>query len=199
MVPSRLAEFKPLRPAEERVIADLRSGVLDRLGDGMRPIDDDPARTVRAELLRFLILGGDDDSRPHEKGLRIAGACIEGVLDLEGCRIPRDIGLKDCLFNRAPTLRSAVIDNLFLDGSALPGLQADRLEARGGLYHRGAAVSGEIELRGARLGGHFDCSDHVHSAAALVEHYIGPELQDELATALKEPPIDPHGKQIPPL
>ena len=157
MVPSRLAEFKPLRPAEERVIADLRSGVLDRLGDGMRPIDDDPARTVRAELLRFLILGGDDDSRPHEKGLRIAGACIEGVLDLEGCRIPRDIGLKDCLFNRAPTLRSAVIDNLFLDGSALPGLQADRLEARGGLYLRGAAVAGEIELRGARLGGHFDC------------------------------------------
>jgi manganese/zinc/iron transport system permease protein len=40
--------------------------------------------------------------------------------------------------------------------------------------------------------------DHVHAAAALVEHYIGPELQDELATTLKEPPIDPHGKSIPP-
>jgi manganese/zinc/iron transport system permease protein len=41
-------------------------------------------------------------------------------------------------------------------------------------------------------------SDHVHSAAALVEHYIGPELQDELATWLQEPPTDPHGKSIPP-
>jgi manganese/zinc/iron transport system permease protein len=40
--------------------------------------------------------------------------------------------------------------------------------------------------------------DHVHSAAALVEHYIGPQLQDELATSLKEPPTDPHGKSIPP-
>jgi hypothetical protein len=133
MVPTRLAEFNPLNKAEERVIADLRSGALDRLGDGSRPEGDDPARVVRAELLRFLILGGDEDSRPHEKGLRISGAYVSGVL------------------------RSAVIDNLFLDGSAFPGLQADRLEARGGLYLRSAVVSGELELRGARLGGHFDC------------------------------------------
>ena len=157
MVPTRLAELNPLNKAEERVIADLRSGTLDRLGDGSRPEGDDSTRVVRAELLRFLILGGDEDSRPHEKGLRISGAHISGVLDLEGCRIPRDIGLKDCLFDRAPTLRSAVIDNLFLDGSALPGLQADRLEARGGLYLRSAVISGELELRGARLGGHLDC------------------------------------------
>lgn len=40
--------------------------------------------------------------------------------------------------------------------------------------------------------------DHVHSAAALVEHYIGPQLQDELATTLDQPPTDPHGKAIPP-
>lgn len=40
--------------------------------------------------------------------------------------------------------------------------------------------------------------DHVHSAAALVEHYIGPQLQDELATTLQQPPTDPHGKSIPP-
>lgn len=40
--------------------------------------------------------------------------------------------------------------------------------------------------------------DHVHSAAALVEHYIGPQLQDELASALQQPPTDPHGRNIPP-
>jgi manganese/zinc/iron transport system permease protein len=39
--------------------------------------------------------------------------------------------------------------------------------------------------------------DHVHSAAALVEHYIGPQLQDELASALDQPPTDPHGRAIP--
>lgn len=40
--------------------------------------------------------------------------------------------------------------------------------------------------------------DHVHAAAALVEHFIGPQLQNELATALREPAKDPHGKSIPP-
>ena len=134
----------------------LRSGDFDRLGDGSLPEWDDPARTVRAEFIRFLILGGSDECRTHEKGLRLSGAVVTGILDLEGCRIPRDIGLKDCRFGATPVLRSAVIDNLFLDGSALPGLQADRLEARGGLSVRGATVTGEIGLRGARIGGNIE-------------------------------------------
>ncbi len=41
-------------------------------------------------------------------------------------------------------------------------------------------------------------ADHVHAIAARIEHYIGPELQDELATTLDQPPNDPHGKSIPP-
>ncbi len=53
-------------------------------------------------------------------------------------------------------LRAAIIDNLFLDGSALPGLQADALEARGGLYVRGSMISGAVRLVGSRLGGSFE-------------------------------------------
>jgi len=132
-----LADFHPLSAAETKVVAHLQLGDFDRLGDGLRPEQEDPERTVRADLLRYLILG-DGAYRLHEKGLRLSGAWIIGILDLEGCRIPRDIGLKDCHFDASPVLRSAVIDNLFLDGSALPGLQADRLEARGVLSLRGA-------------------------------------------------------------
>ncbi len=94
--------------------------------------------------------------RPHEKGVRVSGGWIAGTLDLEGCRIPRDIGLKDCRFEAPPALRSAVIDSLFLDGSFLPGLQADRLEARGDVTLRGATVRGQVELAGARIGGWFE-------------------------------------------
>jgi len=61
--------------------------------------------------------------------------------------------LKDCRFDAVPVLRYAVIDNLFLDGSSLPGLQAERLEARGGVSLRGAALHGEVRLPGSRLGG----------------------------------------------
>jgi hypothetical protein len=151
-----LADFQPLRAAEAKVAAGLGSGDFNRIGNGLCPMGNDPARTVRAELLRLLILGGSDDLPMHEKGLRLSGAEVTGILDLEGCRIPRDITLTDCRFDASPVLRSAVVDNLFLDGSALPGLQADRLEARGGLSICGATVTGEIRIRGARIGGNLE-------------------------------------------
>jgi hypothetical protein len=150
---SAVDALRPLTPAEERIIADLAVGEFDRLGDGLRPETDDPARHVRSAFLRFLILGGDEKHRPHEKGVRVSGGWISGVLDLEGARIPRDIGLKDCRFDAAPVLRYAVIDNLFLDGSSLPGLLADRLEARGGVSLKSADLAGEVRLSGSRLGG----------------------------------------------
>ncbi|KQV66330.1 hypothetical protein [Rhizobium sp. Root1220] len=151
-VASTIAGFHPLSTAEAKIVAHLQLGDFDRLGDGLRPQQEDPERTVRADLLRLLILGSEGH-RSHEKGLRLSGAWITGILDLEGCRIPRDIGLKDCHFEASPVLRSAIIDNLFLDGSSLPGLPADRLEARGCLSLRGATVTGEIRLPGARIGG----------------------------------------------
>ncbi len=148
-----LADFQPLQAAEAKVVAGLGSGDFNRIGNGLCPVGNDPTRIVRAELLRFLILAGEGDLRVHEKGLRLSGAEVTGTLDLEGCRIPRDIALTDCRFEASPVLRSAVIDNLFLDGSELPGLQADRLEARGGLSICSATVTGEIRLRGVRAGG----------------------------------------------
>jgi hypothetical protein len=151
-----LADLQPLRAAEAKVAAGLGSGDFNRIGNGLCPVGNDPARTVRAELLRLLILGGSDDLPMHEKGLRLSGAEVTGILDLEGCRIPRDITLTDCRFDASPVLRSAIVDNLFLDGSALPGLQADRLEARGGLSICGATVTGEIRIRGARIGGNLE-------------------------------------------
>ncbi|WP_332684303.1 hypothetical protein [Bosea sp. (in: a-proteobacteria)] len=154
---ARLDDFRPLLPAEEAVVAKLLSGNFDRLGDGSRPEGPDPARVVRARFLRFLMLGGEEGCRPHEKGVRISGAWITDVLDLEACRVFRDIGLNDCHFEAVPILRAAIINRLFLDGSLLPGLQAERLEARGGVYLRGAEVNGEVNLVQARLGSNLEC------------------------------------------
>jgi hypothetical protein len=80
-----LADFQPLQPAEVRVVAGLGSGDFNRIGNGLCPTGNDPSRIVRAELLRLLILGGGgDDFRLHEKGLRLSGAEVTGILDLEG-------------------------------------------------------------------------------------------------------------------
>jgi manganese/zinc/iron transport system permease protein len=46
---------------------------------------------------------------------------------------------------------------------------------------------------------HFTVADdHLHETAARVEHYIDPELREEIAADLKRPQRDPHGREIPP-
>ena len=153
MTESGLARFGGLGPAEMALIDGLGSGMLDRLGSGGLPDEGDETRRVRADLIRFLLLGGPDAPRMHEKGLRLSGAWIVGPLDLEGCRVPRDIGLLDCRFDAVPVLMSAIIDTLAFDGSDLPGLVANRLDARGDLLFRSSTIRGRVELRGARVGG----------------------------------------------
>ena len=170
---ARLADFQPLLPAEETVLAGLANGDVDRLGDGRRPQEPREDRRIRASLLRFLLLGGDEEARPHEKGIRLSGAWIEGPLDLESCRIRRDIGLTNCHFDTTPVLNSAIIERLFLDGSALPGLHAERLEVRGGLYLRGAQVDGEVRLISATFGGNVECD------GAILNPPSGPALNAE--------------------
>lgn len=46
---------------------------------------------------------------------------------------------------------------------------------------------------------HFDLPrDHLHAPASRVEHYLGPNLQQELQQELETPAQDPHGQIIPP-
>ena len=45
---------------------------------------------------------------------------------------------------------------------------------------------------------HFELdNDHLHDPAERIEHYIGPELQDQLERELHAPDFDPQGKPIP--
>jgi manganese/zinc/iron transport system permease protein len=39
--------------------------------------------------------------------------------------------------------------------------------------------------------------DHVHEPAHRVEHFIGPEMQQELETKVESAGMDPHGRTIP--
>jgi ABC-type Mn2+/Zn2+ transport system permease subunit len=40
--------------------------------------------------------------------------------------------------------------------------------------------------------------DHLHQPAEKIEHFIGPELQQQLAESLPKSHLDPHGREIPP-
>jgi len=157
----RLADFEPLSPAEQQLCDEVCDKELVVLGDGTRPgAAAGPDRQVRASFLRYLILGGCN-ALPGvipERGVRVVGALVVGVLDLEGARISRDVGLMQCRFDSVPNFNSARIDTLNLGGSALPGLSADRLQAEGNVFLRGVEATGEIRLRGGKLGGDLACN-----------------------------------------
>ncbi|WP_412509471.1 hypothetical protein [Roseovarius sp. SYSU LYC5161] len=168
-----LADFEPLTPAEQAVIAGLGTGHVTVLGDGDMPGEDaGDDRRVRAILIRWLALGapGDKAVRLHEHGLQIAGALVVSDgrrdpalkgstpgLDLEGCRLDKDLKLLSSRFEDRPVLRGAKLDTLNLQGSHFPGLFADRLEARGNVFLHGVQATGEVRLLGARIGGDLDC------------------------------------------
>jgi len=149
----RLADFAPLSAPEEELVASLARGPRHQCGDGSLPEAGDADRTIRAALLRLLLLGAEDAPVPHEKGLLLSGAMIVGPLDLESCRIPRDLRLAGCRFDSPLVLRSTIIDTLLFDGSEFPGMVATRLNARGSVYMRSARITGGLDLLGARLGG----------------------------------------------
>jgi hypothetical protein len=155
--PRRVADLGQLSDAERQVLDELGSGNEIRIGDGL-PESGDAGRRVLAALIRLLLLGDDSEYRLHERGLRIRGAWVPDQLNLDGCRELRDLHLLDCRFRQAPSVVSAEIRNLFLNGSRLPGLDADGLEVGGSLMLRGVEATGTVRLTGAVLGGDLSCN-----------------------------------------
>ncbi|MFN0115130.1 MAG: hypothetical protein ACKVPY_10680 [Paracoccaceae bacterium] len=142
-----------LKPAERRLIDAVRAGEPCSLGDGTRPDSPDPDRTIRADLLRYLILGGCDACRTDETGVGLIGAFVAGELDLAFATARGATTLYACRFARPIRARQTgfAFFDLFL--SALPSLDAQGAQVAGGVFLRGAEAEGEVSLAGATIGG----------------------------------------------
>ncbi|GHF44257.1 membrane-associated oxidoreductase [Streptomyces griseosporeus] len=146
-----------LTPAERRVREAFVTGAhLD-----FRPSpDDDPAdgaawgpeRTVRAEVLRALLLDG-----PRRTGeipaLNLAGARITGRLDLQYATVDHPVRLRHCHFAEAPRCYAARLRELNLSESVLPGLVAHAVHVDGVLRMTRARFTGTVRLGGAQISG----------------------------------------------
>jgi len=128
---------------------------------------ENPRYTIRAELLRELVLGRSGE-RLDPLGVRVHGARITGTLDLTHVPAAVGIELRDCFFERALLLVSAHLPWLTLAGSHLGALDCDGLHVDGdvllgdgftatgqGDYGAvrllGAHVKGQLNFNGARL------------------------------------------------
>lgn len=149
-----------LKPAERKLWVECGTGEFVEIGDGELPETDDEAREIRGPILRFFCLGGGICARVHEKGVQLEGAWVTDVVDLQGCRMERDLGFGNCRFEKPIILRSASVGTLNLHGSVIPSLVADRLKTRGGVFLRdGFRAEGEVCLVGAKIGGSLDCDN----------------------------------------
>ncbi|MEO0829741.1 MAG: hypothetical protein AAFY03_04705 [Pseudomonadota bacterium] len=142
-----------LTPAEEKLLAECHETGRITFGDGERPEESTPDVTVRANVLRRLLLGQGEVSL-NPKGLRLRGAWVSGGLDLQGTDCNRDITLGNCTLEAPLNLVNARLRGLHLMGCEARGVMADNAHFAGSLYIRGnTACIGEISLAGARIAG----------------------------------------------
>ncbi len=74
-----LKKERALNEAEKKLIAGRKTGRMVVLGTTV-PKKSLKKNTIRAELIRYLLLGGCKDARPHPKGVQVQGAWVSGAL-----------------------------------------------------------------------------------------------------------------------
>jgi hypothetical protein len=150
-------EINDLTPAEQRV---WRAFPLGQSVDFRGAEDEDsaqghtwgPERTVRATVLRALLLNG-----PHEDGeiasLSLAGARVVGRLDLQYATIDHPVRLRHCHFDEVPRCYGARLRELNLSESDLPGLTAHAMRVDGVVRMTRSRFRGLVRLGGAEIAG----------------------------------------------
>jgi hypothetical protein len=153
-----LRDFPNLTSAEQEVIGRARAGEEAALGTEV-PDQGTEANGVRASLVRFLVLGGDDDTPVHEKGVHIEGAFIDGNLDLDGGQLVGNLALGKCNLAGTINLRGAQTRTVNLEGSRCGGIVADGVNIAGNLFLRMAfRATGPVRLLGATVAGSINCA-----------------------------------------
>ena len=109
--------------------------------------------TVRAELLRALLVSGPPTTVSADRPLQLRGARILGAVDLEAATIQRPVRFDGCYFLDAINLSEATTRSVSLVNCQLAGMSADQVEIRGNLGRASTICVGELRLRAARITG----------------------------------------------
>ena len=159
-----------LNEAEQRLWSAFPSGAWVDLRTGV-PEEDDPARAgewgdgrvVRGEVIAALLLGAVPPDPGRRPAIRLRGARVEGRVDLMGAEVPYTFVCEHCHFDGPVRLVEATVRTVRLVHCSLDRVNAVRTTMEGlfnlyrstvrnGLWLNRAKVTGEISLRGARLG-----------------------------------------------
>jgi len=130
---------------------DLRTG--DDAQDDVIASGEWPARrTVRAEVLAKLLLGGPEPAAGKVAALKLSGAWITGPLDLAGAAVTHYIELHDCRFERKVLISEAQAGTVRLIRCLIPRLEASRLALEGDLHLARCVIPQGMRLTDAKIG-----------------------------------------------
>ena len=158
-----LGDLGDLSPFEKRLVAACARGEVCSPDnwDDKRPEADaaTEANTIRAQLIRFLALGGDDEHPVHEKGVILQGSWVNETLSLNHASLPIGIYLTKCCFDKAPEFTATQFPNLRLLGCKMPGLRAESMIVKGSVFLSDYfECNAEVRLAGSKIDGVLDCS-----------------------------------------
>lgn len=150
--------------AERKLIAATQAGrpcIFNDPKNPTRPTGPSESTTIRAPLLRLLILGGTQDCRLHESGVWLEGGWIERKLDLAFCTSKGAAVFHYCHFSEKPNLIQTILPQLSLDDCFLPGLFAQGAKIAGSLSMNSISTSDTVDVNGAKIGEQLACADAI--------------------------------------
>jgi hypothetical protein len=86
------------------------TAIAGNIADLRKAFPDEQARIVYAGFLEDLLTGALPGVRVHRNGIRIAGAIVEGPLNLRNARISNEILFDQCRFKGTVTFFGAYIE-----------------------------------------------------------------------------------------
>ncbi|MEP5088694.1 MAG: hypothetical protein ABJR23_04625 [Paracoccaceae bacterium] len=145
-------------PAEVKLMAACEAGEPCVLGDGSLPVEGNATREVRADVLRYLIVGGCENFPVADWGVQVIGAYVSGNLDLSFAKANGVTTLFACRFQQDLGMFQASLENLNLSQSHLNGLNAQRAKITGDIFLRDVVATATIDFSGAEIGGQLSCT-----------------------------------------
>jgi len=119
-----------LHLAEEKLLNCAARGEHCEIAESLPETASDENR-LRPGFLRFLLLGGDEDTPVHEKGVQLGGAFIDGDIDLESAPDTGPLHLLHCRINGALIGRNARLGKLIFGGSHIRAMSCFCAKVKG--------------------------------------------------------------------
>lgn len=153
-----LADFEPLKPAEQKLLECCQSGEVAVIGEE-RPIEKTEVNEIRAAFLRWLILFSKIEIDP--KGIEIKGAWVSGEFNLENSECSYTLKCLNSVFDKQVWFVFAITKSIDMNGSLLmKGMRADGLICKGNVsFREGFKSEDEVRFLGAHIEGSLKCKN----------------------------------------